>query len=77
MLGPDLAVIAGVVLNAVGTVLMVRYGFPYSLPLLGLIRKALTEREADQDDRRNMIGALGLILLTFGSALQILAVVLK
>lgn len=77
MPGPDLAVIAGIVLNAVGTVLMVRYGFPYSLPLLGLIRKALTEKEADQDDRRHMVGALGLILLTFGTALQILAVVLK
>lgn len=33
----------GYVLNAIGTVLMVRYGLPFSLPLLGLIRKALTE----------------------------------
>jgi len=56
---------------------MVRYGLPYSLPLLGLIRKALTEKESDEDDKRHMMGALGLILLVFGTALQIISVVLK
>ena len=53
-MGPTIALVMGYALNAVGTVLMVRYGFPYSLPLLGLIRRAFTEKEADEDDARHM-----------------------
>lgn len=77
MIGPTLALISGYLLNAVGVVLMVRYGFPYSLPLLGLIRKAFTEKEADEDDRRHITGAFGLILFVFGTALLIIAAVLR
>jgi hypothetical protein len=77
LVGPTIALVVGYVLNAIGTVLMVRYGFPYSLPLLGLIRKAFTEKEADEDDKRHMIGAFGLILLVFGTALLIIAAVLR
>ena len=76
-LGPTIAIVCGHVPNATGVVLMVRYGLPYSLPLLGLIRKALTEKESDEDDKRHMMGALGLILLVFGTAIQIISVVLK
>ena len=76
-MGPTIAIVCGRVLNATGVVPMVRYGLPYSLPLLGLIRKALTEKESDEDDKRHMMGALGLILLVFGTALQIISVVLK
>jgi hypothetical protein len=76
-MGPTFALIVGYALNAIGTVLMVRYGFPYSLPLLGLIRKAFTEKEADEDDKRHMIGALGLILLVFGTALLIISAALR
>jgi len=77
VLGSTVAIIIGYTLNAFGTVLMVRYGFPYSLPLLGLIRKAFTERESDEDDKRHMIGAFGLIMLVFGTALLIIAAVLR
>lgn len=33
----------------------------------GLIRKALTEKESDEDGKRHMMGALGLILLVLGT----------
>ncbi len=46
LLGPNIAIVLGYAMNAVGVVLMVRYGLPYSLPILGLIRKVLTEKEA-------------------------------
>jgi hypothetical protein len=42
-----------------------------------LIRKAFTAKEADEDDKRHMIGAFGLILLVFGTALLIIAAVLR
>ena len=76
-MGPTLAIVLGYALSAVGTILMVRYGLPYSLPILGLIRKALTEKEADEDDKRHMMGAVGLILLLLGTLLQIISVVLR
>ena len=77
MLGPTIATICGYALSAIGTILMVRYGLPYSLPILGLIRKALTEREATEEDQRHMIGAIGLVLLVLGTLLQIVSMVLK
>ncbi len=72
-MGPTIAIILGYALNAIGTVLMVRYGLPYSLPILGLIRKALTEKEASEDDRRHMTGAVGLVMVTLGTLLQIVS----
>jgi hypothetical protein len=68
---------AGLALNAVGTILMVRYGLPYSLPILGLLRKALTEKEVSEDERRHMMGAVGFVLLVLGTMLQIVSVVLR
>jgi hypothetical protein len=76
-LGQAVATVLGYALNAIGVVLMVRYGLPYSLPILGLIRKVLTEKEADEDDKRHMLGAIGLILLVLGTAIQIVSVVLR
>lgn len=76
-MGPTIAIVLGYALNAIGTILMVRYGLPYSLPILGLLRKALTEREATQEDRRHMLGALGIVLLILGTLLQIVSVVLR
>lgn len=76
-MGPTIATIAGVLFSAGGTVMMVRYGLPYSLPILGLLLKALTEEEANEDDRRQLRGAMGLILMVFGTALQIAAVALR
>jgi hypothetical protein len=76
-LGPTIATVAGYALNAIGVILMVRYGLPYSLPILGLIRKALTEKEASQEDRRHMTGAIGLVLLVLGTLLQIVSIVLR
>jgi hypothetical protein len=76
-LGTSIAAIMGIIFNAGGTVMMVRYGLPYSLPILGLLLKRLTEEEVNESDRRHLRGAMGLILLVFGSALQIVAVALK
>jgi hypothetical protein len=76
-MGQMIAVILGYALNAVGTILMVRYGLPYALPILGLLRKALTEREATQDDQRQMLGAVGVVLLVLGTMLQIVSVLLR
>lgn len=73
-MGPTLALVVGYLLNAVGTILMVRYGFP-ALPILGLVRKAFTEKESDEDDKRHMLGAFGLILLVFGTTLLIIGAI--
>ena len=75
-MGPNIAIVLGYALNAVGVVLMVRYGLPYSLPILGLLRKVLTEKESDEDDKRHMLGAIGLVLLVLGTLLQIVSVIL-
>jgi hypothetical protein len=76
-LGPTIAIVLGYALNAIGVVLMVRYGLPYSLPILGLIRKALTEKEATEEDKRHMTGAIGFVLLLLGTLLQIVSTVLR
>ena len=76
-MGQTVAIILGYALNAIGTILMVRYGLPYSLPILGLLRKALTEKEATEEDRRHMKGAIGIVLLILGTLLQIVSVVLR
>jgi hypothetical protein len=74
-LGSAIVTIVGYALNAIGVVLMVRYGLPYSLPILGLLRKALTEKEATEEDKRHMLGAVGFVLLVLGTLLQIVSVV--
>lgn len=76
-MGPTIAIVLGYAFNAIGTVLMVRYGLPYSLPILGLLRRALTDKEADEDDKRHMLGAVGLVLLVLGTLLQIISIVLR
>ncbi|MEP7241873.1 MAG: hypothetical protein ABI697_13390 [Devosia sp.] len=76
-MGPAVVTIGGYALNAIGVVLMVRYGLPYSLPILGLLRKALTEKEATEEDKRHLLGALGFVLLALGTLLQIVSVVLR
>jgi hypothetical protein len=76
-MGQSVAIILGYALNAIGTILMVRYGLPYSLPILGLLRKALTEKEATEEDKRHMLGAIGIVLLILGTLLQIASVVLR
>ena len=76
-MGPTIAIVLGYALNAVGTILMVRYGLPHQLPVLGLISRALSEKEANEDDRRHMTGAIGLVLLLLGTLLQIVSVVLR
>ena len=76
-MGPTIAIILGYALNAIGTVLMVRYGLPYRLPILGLISKALTEKEANEDDKRHMLGAIGFIVLLLGTLLQIVSTALR
>ena len=74
-MGSAIVTIVGYALNAIGVVLMVRYGLPYSLPILGLLRKALTEKEATEEDKRHMLGAVGFVLLVLGTLLQIVSVV--
>jgi hypothetical protein len=75
-MGPTIAIVLGFALNSIGVVLMVRYGLPYSLPILGMIRKALTEKEATQEDGRHMLGAVGFVLLSLGTLLQIVSTIL-
>ncbi|MEQ1902239.1 MAG: hypothetical protein ABL866_16080 [Devosia sp.] len=72
-----IAMVVGYALNAIGTVLMIRYGLPYSLPLLGLIRKAFTEKEATEDDKRHLFGAFGLVMMALGTMLLIVTALLK
>ena len=64
--------IAACLCNFIGVVLMVRYGLPQSLPLLGRREPNLTEIDRLEEDRRGFVGVIGLVLFAVGSALQIL-----
>ncbi|MEO7224097.1 MAG: hypothetical protein ABIY37_16650 [Devosia sp.] len=65
--------IFAIICNFVGVVLMVRYGLPNSLPLLGRSAASLTETDMVERDRRGLYGVIGLVLFASGSALQIMA----
>jgi hypothetical protein len=54
---------------------MLRYGLSYHLPPLPKLVRAMTEAEANEDDRRNSIGCGGILLFTLGIGFQMLAVV--
>lgn len=66
--------VAGLIANAVGIFLMLRYRLPDNLPRLGVILQALTTRDTAEDERRKAIGMIGLVLLVVGTLLQIIAV---
>ena len=55
---------------------MFRYGLPNSLPLLGRGDVKMSSSEADESDRRGLVGVVGLVLFALGSAVQITNVML-
>jgi hypothetical protein len=59
------------ILNFAGIVLMIRYGLPHGLPVLGRGQADLSEAEHREDERRSMIGVVGLVLFALGTLLQI------
>ena len=61
-----------IVLNFVGVVLMVRYGLPNNLPLLGKADVEVREADLVERDRRSLLGVLGLVLFALGSAIFII-----
>lgn len=67
--------IAGLAGSYAGLLTMLRYGLPYHLPPLPKLVRAMTEAEANEDDRRNSIGCGGILLFTLGIGFQMLAVV--
>lgn len=66
--------IAGLAASFVGIVTMIRYDLPFHLPPVPALVRALTEQDANEDDRRNLIGLGGLLLFCVGTILQIFAV---
>lgn len=66
--------VIGIVGNAIGVLLMVRYGLPNNLPRLGQIVVALTGKDVREDERRKALGFLGLVALVAGTVLQVISV---
>ena len=69
--------IAGLVGAYAGLLTMVRYGLPYHLPPLQKLVRAMSELEANEDDRRNLIGCGGVLLYTIGILFQGFGVLMK
>jgi hypothetical protein len=69
--------IAGLIASFVGIVTMIRYDLPFRLPPLPTLMRALTETDATEQDRRNLIGFGGLLLFGVGTMLQIFAVLMR
>ena len=61
-----------IVQNFVGVVLMVRYGLPNNLPLLGKADVEVREADLVERDRRSLLGVLGLVPFALGSAIFII-----
>ena len=57
-----------------GILVMLRYDLPYHLPPLPSLMRALTETEATEGDRRDLIGCGGVLVYTLGVAFQIFGV---
>jgi hypothetical protein len=49
---------------------MLRYGLPDPLPPVGVAMRALTRKEAQEEERRQAIGMVGLVLPIAGTLLQ-------
>lgn len=68
--------ISGLVGDYLGILTIARYGLPYHLPPLPQLVRALTEIEATEDDRRNLIGCGGILLFSLGIAFQCFGVLM-
>jgi hypothetical protein len=64
-----LIAVIGIASSAVGIILMFRYGIPAKLPRLGEVAKALSDKDAAEDERRRALGFVGL-----GTFTQIISV---
>jgi hypothetical protein len=62
-----LVAVVGLVLSAVGVFLMVRYGLPKNLPILGVVLRALTQKDVDEKDRRAAWGTVGVVVFVAGT----------
>jgi hypothetical protein len=65
--------IVGLILHAVGIVLMLRYRLPDNLPRLGIVFRTLTSKELAEDERRRAIGMIGLVCFVVGTLLLIVS----
>ncbi len=65
-----------VALNFIGVVIMVRYGLPNRLPLLGSTSPDLTDTDKAEVERRDFLGILGVVLFALGSGIQIVSIYL-
>ncbi|MDO8360811.1 MAG: hypothetical protein Q7T08_12345 [Devosia sp.] len=75
-MGPIVGIVA-LVCNFSGIVLLVRYGLPYRLLALGTqFLTKMSEKDLSDDDRRKMLGFLGLVLLGLGTGVQIVSIAL-
>jgi hypothetical protein len=69
--------LAGIVVNLIGVVLLFRYGMPYrvSFEPIALTLGSLTSIDLQTERLYRRLGLLGLGLIVFGAALQIVATV--
>jgi hypothetical protein len=64
--------VLGLMGSALGIFLMFRYGLPDHLQLhrFGVVLKALTDKEAHEEERRRAVGMVGLVFFAAGTILQ-------
>jgi len=73
-LGSPVAVIAGLLMNLAGVILLFRYGMPYRVRTEGvnyLITEDVDKREVATERRYDLLGKLGLLLIVTGTVAQI------
>jgi hypothetical protein len=66
--------VAGILFNAIGVLMLLRYGLPFPLPRLGIVLKALTSTEVREEERRHALGFIGLVAFVVGILLQLVSV---
>ena len=66
--------IIGIASSATGIILMLRYGIPATLPRLGEVAKALSDKDTAEDERRKALGFVGIVVFGVGTFLQIISV---
>ena len=65
--------ISGLVGDYLGILTMARYGLAMALPPLPKLYRALTAAEANEGDRRDLIGCSGVLLFSIGTIFQVFA----
>lgn len=67
----------GILLALAGVIVLFRYGMPYRVKTDGvtsIITEAIDQAEKDEDTRYDRYGRCGLLMIVFGTAMQIAAV---